>query len=568
MALAALARVRPRRGPRALSLALFVAVVLATSAVGQPLPDLSGPEPPLVVTSHEDGARVVRRVLRLRGRTTLPPDAVIAVTVVGADGGRDVRTATRSGEGFSAFCLLARGDNRVEVTAAAPEGPSVRQSLTITWDPPTEIRRERVVRIESPRDGEQVPSAVLRVDGVVEGAEDGDEVQAVLAGPGGARTKQVAVRGGRFRVWFVVTDAEGSLTVSAGDAMAQASFRCLAPKVPEGASATPSSTSSQVPPLPGTPTPTPTGPAPTVAPTRVRRPLAILEPADGAILPAAALRVTGAADPARFTAVLVRLLADGGDEEKTVPVDEGVFHAWFVLRRPTAVVTVEALDGAGVVVAEDAVDVRCARPRGWTGPLPWEDDAVEDAAVPQAGTGRHEPGQVRRPGPGGPRPASSRSDEDVLDWRLLGLPFLVVLAIPLAVRLPALGRGLMRRLLGVQRRNAAVTCDFCRAEDARRYFLFALSSKDAGHVDLVAGLVACAGLTSNDEVNESLRPLLQTVQSLAAGMTGGDLPVWCVWCRGCASGFLLVGEGASARRHTILTPVFFDWLLVTLGLNG
>ena len=551
---------------------LLVALILLTSTlgIGQGLEAAESDRHTLVVSSHEDGQIVSERAVRLEGTTSLGSGIDVVVDVVRSDGSADRRIANRVGNTFSCFLVLSSGENRVIVSASPQEGPALRTAMFLLYRHAADD--EPTLSLESPVDGEIIDAPVIPVEGRVTGVQDGAVVRLALESSDSSHRQEATVRDGRFRVWFVVEDEQNDLTVSIGNVFERISFRSTAPR----RGAVHQEDRGQ---LPGHDAATPPSPEPgairpsvVVEPPPTRPVFRVRSPEDGALLTSPTLRVEGNVDVSVVSSVIVRTLTEFGRDERFARITGTTFSAWFVLRHPQVVVQVSALDENGLTVGDAVLHLRCSQPRGWDRPLPWENENAYDTLRPERSrVPTHGPGVAGGVAPRPPdddQPDSSRSVDQVLDWRLLALPFLVVIGIPVGLRLIVLLRSLMQRALPTSRRTMPALCDFCGSGKARRHHLFDLRDEHEDDRRLMTELIEIAGLTSNEEVNERLRPLLERVMTMQVhDGTQRGIPVWCVWCRSCSSGFIVVGTGSGTNRHPILTPVFFDWLLVSLGLN-
>jgi len=551
-----------------LTLLSFVLLVAPSSAPAQPV---VGPQA-LQITSHADGISVVRKILPLRGTITAPEPLRMVLDVLYADGTRDRKRIQPYGGAFSVYCVLKPGVNELVVKAIDGNDGRHRADVAVTYNPPASAlaEDERALTIDQPTADAVIASPVLKVVGTVTGFTDGALVYVQLQSSAGTKSKQVTLSGGAFSAYFVLVDQYNTLDVRCGDLVETRMFQCSAPK-----GFKPADTGTDVPGATGPSTPDktefPAAPERAPAPVPVALPdVQVTVPAQDALVMSPVLRVAGVVRSAAIRSVRVVVVNEQVSAESVTDVVDGGFSKYVVLTTPVPVVRVEGLTADGTRVAEDVIEFKCGRPKDWSGPLPWEyrNDVADD---PGAASGRPPVAAPTRPRPDGAASTAptttTTAPQGQMSWDIVLVPIVLFVMLPVII---VRGQFIMNKLANKatsMAKNRPVACEFCRAK-AMRYHLFSLPGDDVGR-EILTGFCDCASLTSNDEVNEQLKPWLDKAHELAKGQPPAEpLELACVWCRECKSGFLVVPKDDGEQRLPILAPVYFDWLLVSCGLHG
>ena len=526
----------------------------------------------LAITSHKDGARVVRKILRLRGTIKAPEPIKMVLDLLYEDGKSERKRIRPYGSNFDVYCVLRPGVNSLIVKAIDGANGRHREEISVTYNPPASALRdkERKIIIEQPKKDAVLESAVLKVVGRAQGFPDRAVVYIQLQASSGTKSKKVTVRDGKFSAYFVIVDTDNTLDVRCGDQIETIFFECKAPKgykpAPKPTESAPPATAVGQPAAPTAPATRRAAPIPIKIPD-----LKVTFPKQDQIVNSAVLKVKGIVTNAAIKLVKVHVVNDNAADTKSAEVVGGKFSKYFVMSTPFPVVRVEGFSLDGKKLAEDFIEFKCGKPKGWKGPLPWDyssdvpdDPGATTGAPPVAAPVRRAPvsgGQTSAP-------ASSETTEPKASasWEIILVPIVLFIMLPVIV---VRGQFILKKLsknVGSVAKTRPVKCEFCQAQ-GKRHFLFELPSEGEGK-EILDGLVSCASLTENDKVNEELRPLLEKAHQLAnLKPEGPTKQIACVWCRECKSGFIVLGDGEDEERYPMLAPVYFDWLLVSCGLH-
>ena len=559
-------------------------------------------EPSLEIISPEDGEVLLSKILRLRGRIKAAEPIKMVLDLLYEDGSSHRKEIKVYGEDFDVYGVLNSGRNELIVKAIDGNGTRLRDAVTVEYKPPASALRkeEKELFLLSPKEDAVISSPILKVEGRAKGFEDSSVVYIQVKSASGVKSKRVILRDGTFSAYFVLNSRENTLDLRCGEVLHTIDFQCSAPKghkasAEEGADdpssdddgpraaqgegrgegAEPAETAAAADGGEASPRPSPAAPVKEKAPD-----IRIIHPRADSIVDSPIVKVQGVLGIEKVAQVIVELLEQGAaeGEVKVAEVEDRRFSKYFVLKSPFPIIRTRAIGREGNALAENLLEFRCAKPKGWTGPLPWEfsspdedDPSASSGAPPVAapvnsGDGRDETGTESEVGQQG-----NKGDEESGDvtWKIVLVPIVLFIMLPvIIVRGSAIVSQLSKKVGTVQKtRNEP--CQFCQAM-GKRYFLFDLPTEGEGR-EVIDGMVACAGMTSNDEVNRELRPLLEKAHSLEtqAGekSEGERVDLACLWCKECKSGFLVVKDGEEEKRYPLLAPVYFDWLLVSCGLH-
>ncbi len=526
---------------------------------------------PLAITSHKDGHRVVRKILRLRGAVNLPEPIKMVLDLLHEDGTSSRKRIRPYGTSFDVYCVLKPGLNNLIVKAIDGQNGKHREEISVTFNPPASALRrdEKKLIIEKPAKDAVLSSAVLKVVGKAQGFPDRAVVYIQLQAGSGTKSKRVTIRDGAFSAYFVIVDHDNTLDVRCGDQIETIHFECKSPK---GYKPRPEPTESASAPTAPPPTASDAPPPTRPAPVPIKTPdIEVTFPKQDYLVNSAILKVEGLVRKAAIKLVKIIVVNDNTSETKDVEVIDGKFSKYFVMKTPFPVVRVEGYTLDGKKLAEDFIEFKCGKPKGWKGPLPWDysSDVPDD---PGATTGAPPvAAPTRRAATGQPTSQGATKETtapaDQSSWEVILVPIVLFIMLPVIV---VRGQFILSKLtknVASTAKTRPVQCEFCQAQ-GKRHFLFELPREGEGK-EVIDGLVNCATLTENDKVNEELRPLLEKAHQLSNQKgTGPTTEIACVWCRECKSGFIVVCAGDEEQRYPMLAPVYFDWLLVSCGLHG
>ena len=131
-----------------------------------------------------------------------------------------------------------------------------------------------------------------------------------------------------------------------------------------------------------------------------------------AIVNSAILKVEGLVRLATIKLVKIHVVNEGAAETKNAEVIGEKFSKYFVMSTPFPVVRVEGFTLDGKKLAEDFIEFKCGKPKGWKGPLPWEysSDVPDDPGATSGAPPVAAPVQTRAAGGQTSAPASKKDD--------------------------------------------------------------------------------------------------------------------------------------------------------------
>ena len=140
------------------------------AVLGQPADDVR----PLAITSHKDGTKVVRKILRLKGVINAPEPIKMVLDLLHEDGTSSRKRVRPYGSSFDVYCVLKPGLNNLVVKVIDGQDGKHREEISVTYNPPASALREdkRKIIIEEPKEDAVLSSAVLKVVGKAQGFPD------------------------------------------------------------------------------------------------------------------------------------------------------------------------------------------------------------------------------------------------------------------------------------------------------------------------------------------------------------------------------------------------------------